>query len=293
MLSGLKRSEALIGMGLAAGLILVIYGANRLASGKDRPRPPPAGPVQTFIVTAARPIPRGRPVEVSDLTLASVDAAPPGALVDVEAAVGRVATADIPARQPVTSAALARRGGGGDLASLVPVGYRAISIQTTDEIAVSNLLRPGDLVDVQLVIGDPVLAKGAPAPGGDRSEAGTVLQAVKVVAVGDVVGAVHGRPAAPSRSLTLAMTPAQVAQFTLARSLGSFYLTLRNPADRAEAPHVVARLGNLRKGAPPAAGEAPPVRRAAVRRVRTPVPAPERLGVELVVGGERQTLYPQ
>lgn len=293
MLSGLKRSETLIGVGLAVGLILVLYGANRVAAIRNKAREPVlAMAVQSQYVVAARAIPKGRPVDPADLVLASGQA-PAGAVLSLDAAVGRMTVADIAARQPVTARALARTGPGGDLASLVPVGYRAISIQTTDEIAVSNLLRPGDLVDVQVVIGDPVLAKGSMGQGGDRSEAGALIQAVRVVSVGDVVGArpAAGGPPVVARTMALAMTPAQVSKFTLARSLGTFYLTLRNPADLDETPPVMARLHDLRPGAPPAP-QAPVV--AVVRPARRPADAPPAEGgVELVVGGERQTIYRQ
>jgi pilus assembly protein CpaB len=305
MPSGLKRSETLIGTGLVMGLVLVFYGANRLSVARAQartPEAPVAGPSQ--FVVAARPIVKGRAIEAADLTLAQ-GPAPAGVLTGPDAAVGRIALADIPVRQPVSAAALARTGPGGDLASQIPIGYRAISIQTTDEIAVSNLLRPGDLVDIQVVLGDPLLAKGGAGSGEDRSEAGALIQKVRVVSVGDVVGAApgpattagpRGGPPVASRTLALAMTPAQIARFTLARSLGTFYLSLRNPADRDDQPAVVARLADLRAGtvsSPAALAATAAPRPVSVRR---PAPRPAQLastGVELVVGGERQTIFPQ
>lgn len=308
MLSGLKRSETLIGVGLSLGLILVVYGANRLSSARAEARNsalPMAAPeaIPAQFVVAARPIAKGRAIEAGDLAV-SPGAAPAGAVISPDGAIGRVAIADIAARQVVSTAALARTGPGGDLASQVPMGYRAISIQTSDEIAVSNLLRPGDVVDIQVVLGDPVLAKGGLlGASGDRSEAGALIQGVRVIAVGDMVGpertatatAASTAPAPPaaSRTMTLAMKPDQVARFILARSLGAFYLSLRNPADREDAPPVVARLHDLRAGAvssPEADAPPAPPRRVASR----PVPArPPEGGVELVVGGERQTIFAQ
>lgn len=305
MLSGVKRSAAMIAVGVAVGLGLIAYGANRLSAPKPKAAPAPASEMN--VVVAAQPIPAGRILEPGDLALTPASGQlPPGALTSSAAAIGRIAAVDIPARRPVTAASLAADASGLGLAVMVPVGYRAISIQTTDEIAVSNLLRPGDVVDVQLVLGDAVLAKGAAGMASDRSEASTLLQGVKVVSVGEALGPPPPPPSADGslgapprpqagqgRTLTLAMRPEQIARFTLARSLGSFYLALRNPGDKDEAPRALARLPDIRPdgssvAAPRAvAASAPATARPRVRR------AASSQAVELVVAGQSQVIYPQ
>jgi pilus assembly protein CpaB len=292
MMSGVNRSTALIGGGVLVGVLLIGYGAHRLSAPK-RPEPPAAVAAPGPSLVAARPIARGRRIEPGDLMLTALPQPPAGALHSTDAAIGRIAVADIAPRQPVLGSALAADASALGLAALVPIGYRAISIQTNDEIAVSNLLRPGDVVDVQMVLGDAVLAKGSGGAGGDRSEASTLLQAVRVVSVGEMLarpGAGGGRRPEPARTMTLAMTPEQVAQFTLARSLGAFYLALRNPADDAAPPRVAARLPDLRVSAPAVRAAV-----AAARPVRPrPAAAPPRTdGIELVVGGRSQVIYPQ
>lgn len=289
---GVKQSEALIGVGVAVGLILVVYGASRLMGDKGRKRP--ETPAASQVLVAARSIPKGRSVDSGDLALSTVPGpARVGSLTSIDTAVGRVAVSDIAAEQALTEALLVRPAASGDLSSLVPLGYRAISIQTTDEIAVSNLLRPGDLVDIQVVLGDPVLAKGA-SEGTDRSEASTLLQAVRIVSVGEMVGPAPrpgGGQTPPSRTMSLAMTPAQISRFTLARSLGTFYLALRNPKDQGATADTVARLRDVRATAGPAEASPRPVR---IRRVAaTSAPTRKTEGVELVVGGQSQTLYAQ
>jgi pilus assembly protein CpaB len=298
MVSGVKRSGVFIGVGAAAGLALIAYGANRLTA--HRPAPAPTVPVERpRVVSAIRPIPQGKRIEAADITVVELPgAAPLGALTAAGTAIGRVAAADIPTHKIVLGSDLASTA---SLASQVPVGYRAISIQTNDEIAVSDLLRPGDIVDVELVLGDAVLSKGAARAGGDRSESSTLLQAVRVVSVGDLIGpappAANGQAARsgaadpqrnpPRRTMTLAMTPEQIARFTLARNLGSFYLALRNPADREGVPRALARLPDIRVGTPPATVQTVSARPA--RAVRTP----RGDGVELVVGDQHQTIFPQ
>jgi pilus assembly protein CpaB len=289
MISGVNRSGALIGVGVAIGLGLIIYGAQRLAPAKPAPAPAASSPERAAVAVAARQIPRGHRLEAADVVFRDLESPPAGAIRAPETAVGRIAAFDIPAQQPIIASALSATPGGAGLAALVPVGYRAISIDTTDEIAVSNLLRPGDVVDVQFVLGDAVLSKGNSGATADRSEASTLLQAVRVVSVGDLVEPAarqgeQGRDRAPPRrTMTLAMTPEQVARFTLARSLGRFYLALRNPDDKAAAPQALARLPDIRPAAPAAARSAP------ARRTRAAAPQ----GVELVVAGQSQTIFPQ
>lgn len=249
MLSGPRRAGTLIGVGLASGVFMLAYGAQRFGAAADTP----AHAAQT---QATAPTVAGPP-----------------------AAGGQPSSRPRPPSRT--------------LASLVPLGYRAISVQTTDEIAVSNLLQPGDVVDVQLVLGDAVLGRGANGAGPDRSEARTLLQAVRVVSVGAVTEPADrgeragGRPI-QARTMTLAMTPEQVNRFTLARSLGSFYLALRNPAEPETPQLAVATMPDLRGGGRASAAERP------YRRAVRPAPArPASEGVELVVAGERQVIFPQ
>jgi pilus assembly protein CpaB len=131
-------------------------------------------------------------------------------------------------------------------------------------------------------------------PGGDgpdRSESRTLLQNIKVLTVGPTLETGHDRaagaaakPAVESRALTLAMLPDQIGPFTLARKLGRFFLVLRNPNDRTVAAVGRAGLPSLRGGDMPRVALPGPV--AAARRS-----APSR-PIELIVGGQRQIIYP-
>jgi pilus assembly protein CpaB len=183
-----------------------------------------------------------------------------------------------PAPQPVLAPAVAAPPA--SLAVKVPEGLRAFAIQTTEEIAVGHLLQPGDRVDVQTVLGQTVL--GGQAGKGPLGEAGTLMQNVLVLAVGDRLepGAAGKSEEGQARTLTLALTPEQVSQLSLARSLGTFYLALRNPGDQGAPTPAAAHLSDLRHVVP-----------APRRQARRAAPARE-TGVELTVAGVSSVLRP-
>src|SRR3546814_6641664 len=104
-----------------------------------------------------------------------------GGIADPGAALGKLALTGIRTAQPSSSAMLQPLAG---LAPRVPAGYRAISLQTTDEIAVGGLLKPGDKVDVQLVLRGETLAAPGLSPATASGEARSLLESILVLAVG-------------------------------------------------------------------------------------------------------------
>jgi pilus assembly protein CpaB len=160
---------------------------------------------------------------------------------------------------------------------------RAMSIDTTAEIAVAGLVRPGDRVDVQVVYPGEDAIMGARGLG--RSHAQTLLQMVQVLAVGDVVvgaaaptdgiAGAAAAPPPPARTVTLALSPEQVSTLSLAKNVGALYLSLRNPND---AEVAIAPIPAIARHAAPAP-----------RRVARAV-QPQH-AIELVVGDRREVIY--
>jgi pilus assembly protein CpaB len=206
--------------------------------------------------------------------------------------IGKVAT------QPIAAGALIQRtmiDNGTKLAIRVPVGMRAMSIDTTAEIAVAGLIRPGDRVDVQVIYPGEDAVNGQRGTG--RSRAETLLQMVPVLAIGELVlgdkpvanndqASVQGPAASPARTVTVLLTPEQVSTLSLAKSVGTLYLSLRNPTDQA-LEVVVA------KGPPPLAR--PAMAPIAARLPSAPVairpgPASGRHAIQLVVDGRSETI---
>lgn len=298
-----SRAKLTIGIGVAAALGFAYLGARELA----RPAAPSApvarapqarlAPAQTLLAATTREIKTGETITADMVRSAPGDpASHPMAATPVEA-IGKVATRDIPANTLIARTYVGQEA---SLAIRVPRGMRAVSIDTTAEIAVAGLLRPGDRVDVQVVYPGADAITGARGMG--RSHAQALLQMVPVLAVGDmVVGARQGAdtaqgaaPAATARTVTLALSPEQVSTLSLAKSTGALTLSLRNPSDDAQlrvAGQVSA--GPLPETPRAALAAAPPIQLQPVRAVPA---APTRSrsapqAIDLVVGGNHEVIY--
>src|SRR3546814_11005600 len=124
-------------------------------------------------------------MEVATIT----DSPPAGAIADPGAALGKLALTDIRTAQPISAAMLQPLSGP---APRVPAGYRAISLQTTDEIAVRGLLTPGDKVDVQLVLRGETLATPGLSPAKAPGEARRRRESIRVLEGGTQIRGKEG-----------------------------------------------------------------------------------------------------
>ncbi|RVT91553.1 Flp pilus assembly protein CpaB [Rhodovarius crocodyli] len=247
------------------------------------PAPPPAEARPRMLV-ALREIPRGAMIQAEALTTIEV-VAQPGAEVlrAAEDAVGRVALERIVPGQTLLSSVISANPTAAGLGPLVPRNHRATTLRLAEDTGVSFLLKPGDHVDVMLVTRDD------PEPGQPRDNARPpdlarlVLQDVLLLAVGDQLGAEPaqpqttqgGRPPAPLRTATLAVTPEQLMLLGLARGDGGYMLALRNPEDRDVVPPVRTARSELLGEV-----EAPPMPAAQPERRVAPV----RSGPEILRG---------
>lgn len=291
------KAQMLVAGGAVLALALIVYGAWRITASGPRATPGAATPAvqagAVQAVVAAKPIYRGQTITAADLgVLAVTGEAPAGAIREISGAVGKAATVDIPQNQLVLTSSLTGGAAGAGLAPLVPAGMRAISMDVTAEIAVANFIRPGDHVDVEIFLPRGVVNPAAQGP--DPSEASGLLRNILVLAVGpqtsaqpqdDAKSPDEQAQARENRTVTVAMTPEQVSKFVLARGLGRFYLTLRNPTDMDPGSAGRAQLASIRGGAmaaTPVANAPRPVRRAAAPRQP----------IEVVVEGRREVIYP-
>ena len=201
------------------------------------------------LAAAARPIAVGETITAALVRTVPGNATHNQTIASPAEAIGKVAVLPIAAGSMIDRAAI---GTESKLAIRVPVGMRAMSIDTTAEIAVAGLVRPGDRVDVQVVYPGEDSIGGIRGGVRSRSEAKTLLQMVQVLAVGDLVVGQAGpaapgtaadataTPLPPARTVTLALSPEQVSTLSLAKNVGGLYLSLRNPTDQAtvETPKV-------------------------------------------------------
>lgn len=254
-------------------------------------------PQQIVLAAALRPIEVGQTITADMVRNAPADPSRFPQVATPAEVIGKVATKPIPAGSLIPREAI---DGESKLAIRVPVGMRAMSIDTTAEIAVAGLLRPGDKVDVQVVYPGADALTAARLSG--KSRAQTLLQGLQVLAVGEVVvgttntaQAVQGianSPSPPARTVTLALTPDQVSILSLAKSTGAIYLSLRNPTDQAE----VASQTLLSNGPVPE-----PVQIAAPTALSAPRKTPETQPrrpkqvtarpIEVTIGNRREIIY--
>jgi len=293
---GLKAKITII-VGLLVALLFLVLGIRELRRGAGEAEAPAlaatpraAAPVAVFAV-ADRAIETGQTITADMIRNAPGDPARFSAIATPAEVIGKVATRAVPAGAMIERTAVDTAT---KLAIRVPVGMRAMSIDTTAEIAVAGLVRPGDRVDVQVVYPGADAISGARGEGSSRTR--TLLQMVPVLAVGEtVVGSTaaaktedgqFSAPPPPVRTVTLALHPDQVPVLSLAKATGSLSLSLRNPADR-EAVAVNAAASD-----PPPASTAP----ALAPRIAAPAPAPARPApprhsIELVVGKRHDIIY--
>ncbi|MFD2498395.1 Flp pilus assembly protein CpaB [Rhizorhabdus histidinilytica] len=191
------------------------------SGGGDRGQQPPAA-----FAIAARRIETGETLSPDLVRNGPAPKALQAATASPAEVIGKVATRPIAAGAAIPRTAIAAED---KLALRVPVGMRAISIDTTSEIAVAGLVRPGDRVDIQVVY--PGSDAIAGMRGSGSSQAATLLQMVEVLAVGQVVigsgpaneeksGSAFESQPAQARNVTLALTPADVSTLSLAKARG-------------------------------------------------------------------------
>ncbi|TDP49288.1 pilus assembly protein CpaB [Zavarzinia compransoris] len=255
---GRSKFRLILGVVLVAVAIgLIAYGAMTLR------RPPPAavpGQVATAqpredlvpIVVALRDIGRGEKIEQAKLSVLRVQApAPAGSFSDLRSAIGAVALSALPAGQIVLQNSILAPGDGTKpgLSVLVPEGMRAVALRVNDEVAVGNFLRADDLVDIQLVLANTALGPAEEGGNPERRESRVVLQALRVLSVGEALTEEAGDRAIRMQNITVAVTSEQALVLAVAKQSGAFYLALRNPTDTAEQQVKPVRLEDL-TGAP-------------------------------------------
>ncbi len=150
---GLK-AKLTIAIGLAAACAFLALGIRELrhasaamarSEGAAAPARPPAP--TAVLAQAVRPIRTGETVTALMIRNAAGDPARFPTAATAAEIIGKVATRDVPGALIARDAVAMES----KLAIRVPMGMRAVSIDTTAEIAVAGLIRPGDRVDVQVV----------------------------------------------------------------------------------------------------------------------------------------------
>lgn len=268
------------------------------------------------VVVAKVEIPMGSRIIAEQLAVAQfpVNVTPQGAIGKIdEQLVGRVAVVTIAPRDPVTEAKLAPVGAMGGLSSVIPEGYRAMTVKVDDVVGISGFIMPGALVDIVVVIQPPKNS------GQDDRISKIVLQNIKVLANGQNIDKPKSdREVERVKAVTLQVTPEQAEKLALATTEGKLQLVMRNSVDQADEQTPGANKQRLLSGetamiapepgtsaAPKPAPSAAMRRSVAARRTATAPkeqtatkvsapPPPPRPSVEVIKGAKKETVdFPQ
>ena len=226
-----------------------------LMSGEDQPPvqpaavvPPPVVPTTDVLVAAAE-LPMGQNIQAPDLRWQAWpnDALSPGYITRVNAPkgleeiVGSIARSSFLAGEPVRPQKLARSDGG-FMAAILPAGMRAvaITIDTRGSSTAGGFILPNDHVDIIRIRRDEETSRDG---GGESQVSDTLLQDVRVLAIGQIVQEKNGNNVVTGETATLALTPAQAEVVTLAQKAGQLSLSLRSLVDsgRPNDPSLEAR----------------------------------------------------
>lgn len=225
-----------------------------LISGEDAPVvqpaavvPPPVVPMTDVLVAAAE-LPMGQNIQAPDLRWQPWpnDAVTTGYITrtnspkGMEEIVGSIARSGFLAGEPIRPQKLARSDGG-FMAAILPSGLRAvaINIDAAGSNTAGGFILPNDHVDVIRTYRDEETGRG----NADVQVSETLLQDVRVLAIGQVVQEKNGNTVVTGQTATLALTPAQAEIVTLAQKVGQLSLSLRSLVDsgRSADPTLDAR----------------------------------------------------
>lgn len=288
---------AAVAFGLIAAISVSQYLANAQAYTKNL----------TNVVVAKVEIPVGSRIIAEQLMVAQFprNVLPEGAFGTPEKLIDRVAVVRIAPREPVTESRLAPVGAAGGLSSVIPEGYRAMTVKVDEVVGVSGFILPGTLVDVVVVTAPPK------ATGQQEMVSKIVLQNIKVLASGQNIDKPKNdrEVEASVRAVTLQVTPEQAEKLALASTEGRLQLVMRNSVDQGDEVTPGANKSSLLSGeraipvAEPSLGDKERNTTTVVRRrprpavvstpkvITTPAPAPPpRPAIEVIEGSKKRNV---
>jgi pilus assembly protein CpaB len=235
---------AVLGIALLAG-----SGAAYLMSGSPPEPPPPTEkvvqappPPTTDVLVAAADEPMGQVLQAADLRWQSwpESALAPGYVTRkdnpqaLETTVGATVRSPFLAGEPIRAQKLVRPESG-FMAAILPSGMRAVAIVTDSRgtNSAGGFILPNDRVDVIRTYHDDAKSK---ATGTDVQLSQTILEDIRVLAVGQLIQEKNGTNVVTGETATLALTPSQAEKVTLAQKIGALSLSLRSLADAGRAP---------------------------------------------------------
>jgi pilus assembly protein CpaB len=208
------------------------------------------------ILFARAPISAGDYVDAKDVERKEVPERQvlPQSVTSFDRIQGMVAIADIFQGEPITITKLAFPRGATGLADVTPVGRRAITISVDNLASLAGMVKPGDYVDVIVLIAVPVqMADGSKMT---DNRVIPLFQNVEVLAVGQSTVGVERKSGrytpeksqeAQSKSplITLSLTPQESGILAYISEQGKIRLVMRNPSDSKKERLEITSLESL------------------------------------------------
>ena len=171
---------------------------------------------------------------------------PPGAFDRIEQLVGpgedRVVLRSIDPQEPVLTSKVSGTGGRAILSTVIDKEMRAVTISVNDVKGVAGFVQPGDRVDV-------LLTHSAGGNGADEQRNDVLLQNIKVLGVDQQADDKKDKPVV-AKAVTLEVSPDDGQKLTLASSIGSLSLALRNFSNPEAVPTRSLSSNDLVPGQP-------------------------------------------
>lgn len=205
------------------GLLALVFSVSAALGVYLFTRQPAATPqVETVsIVVTADTVQRGVTLSAEMLTRRDwpKEFVPQDAMHDLEEAVGRTVWIPMVANDVVVESKLASRGAGRGMASLIPSGMRAVTIQTPNvATGVAGFVLPGNKVDVLWTVHQA--AQNDQTGGGSTA---TLLQNIEILAVDQTIEMPYENKVDSQdlQSVTLLVSPIDAAKLDLAQNRGT------------------------------------------------------------------------
>lgn len=252
----------LVGLGLLAAACATV-----LVRVMVRPRVADQAKVVTdpevSLLTANGPLNAMTVVDGRSVTVQKVKKSelPEGALSNTVQVIGKVITRPMVEGEAFTKSCFASDSlTGVYLASAVPEGKRAITVNLQESYGMAGILYPGSVVDVLVSLENP--------NGGGQAIATTLLQGLQVLAIGSQTvtseqefedkgpGALTKKQGSVNhRMVTVLVTPKQAEVLQLAMLYGTVSLSMRNPLDVRPVNHQLTQVSDFTEKRGPTFGD--------------------------------------
>ncbi len=171
------------------------------------------------------------------------DKTPAGAISRIEDIQNRRVRTKLYAGEPILENRLCGKGVNEQGATaMIPVGYRVVPVKVDLVSGGSDLILPGDRVDVMIhLVRDP-------NRGIEETVTRTILQDIKVFAVNDVLDLEKdkdGNKSISAKTISLLVTPEQAAKIMLATQMGVVNLVMRSSDEDKTDAQAEARTSDL------------------------------------------------